>query len=587
MNQYNQQFITFRQTNEYKQLLERPIAYFCAEFAFEDESPTYAGGLGVLAGDTVKEAADQEIPFVAVGLYYHEGYLHHELYSEGTVLKFPMRRSPEELGFKKVVNEENHPISVTVPLHGRQVKIEAWEKQRGKTVKLILLDTNTPDNTNEDKEITNRLYIVDKETRFKQEMVLGIGGLRMLEALKVHPSIYHLNEGHSALLALEIAHHEMHEYNTGFLEEIERAKQHMVFTNHTLIAAGNDMFSTDMVAALLTDYAREVQVPLTDILSFGQIHDSSIFSMTTLALRMSSHTNAVSRLHAEKAKEIWKNHPMLSVTNGIHLRTWDKMELKMKNEKLKIETISQSEGLTANPKAFWQKHQENKKELLELIQRKTSQTWSENDLLIGWARRIVAYKRPLSLFQNQDALLRLLNDEKRPLRVVMAGSAHESDIEGAKMLEELQRMIVTKFDKYVVYLPNYSLKEAKILTAGCDVWLNTPVVGFEACGTSGMKACLNGCLPLTTKDGWVHEVNLYQIGWEVNNESITDSLLNTLEHQIIPMYYFKDKDGIPGAWIENMKNARNMILNDYSTTRMLWQYFDSMYLPTLSTLQKH
>ncbi len=571
-------FEKFRSSVDYQSLTERPIAYFCAEFALDDASPTYAGGLGILAGDTIKEAADQEIPFVAVGLYYHEGYLRHELYSEGTMLKFPMRRHPEEIGYHKVVNTENKPILIHVPMQGRNITVSAWEKQIGKTVRFLLLDTNIEENTPEDRQITNRLYIVDKETRFKQEMVLGIGGLRFLEALKIHPSIYHLNEGHSALLTLEIAYHEMREYKTAFLHEIERAKQHIVFTNHTLVAAGNDMFNTDMVAALLSDYAKEVQVPLHEIIAFGTIQESSIFSMTTLALRMSSHTNAVSKLHAEKAKEIWKEYPMKAVTNGIHIHNWDKIG------KLRIEN---GELSGADKENFWRKHQQNKKELLDLIQKKTGQVWDKNDLLVGWARRMVAYKRPLAIFQDQDRLLQLLTNKKAPLRIVIAGSAHESDLEGAQMLEELQRMIVTRFDGYVVYLPNYSLKEAKYLTSGCDVWLNTPVVGFEACGTSGMKACLNGVLPLSTRDGWVDEIDLYKIGWQIDSNDITESLLTTLQQHIIPLYYGKNVTGISEDWIENMVNARKLVIERYSTTRMLYEYFETMYLPTLTTLQKH
>lgn len=580
MEQHQQWFDQFRKSKDFQLFQQRPIAFFCAEFALTDDSPTYAGGLGVLAGDIVREAVDQKLPLVAVGLYYHEGYLHHELYSEGTMLKHPMRRSPNELGFKQVLGADNQVLSVSIPLQGRKIAIQAWELEID-TVRVFLLDTDLEQNDPSDRGVTNRLYVANKETRFKQEMVMGIGGMRLLEALKIHPMIYHLNEGHSALLALEVAHHEMNEYTKGFAEELDRTKQHIVFTNHTLLAAGNDTFNNDMVSALLSDYSAELQVPVQNLVSFGLVQESSIFSMTILAMRLASRINAVSKLHAEKAKAIWTDHPMIAITNGVHLGTWDKIE-----EKLQSGKDAEPQRKEVDSGTLWNKHQENKRELLSLIQKKAGQSWNENDLLIGWARRMVNYKRPLAIFQDKERLLRLLKDTKRPVRIVMAGSAHESDTDGAKILEELQRMITTEFDGYVVYLPNYNVKLAKVMTAGCDVWLNTPVVGFEACGTSGMKACMNGVLPATTKDGWTNEVELYGIGWPLDTDAITDSILSTIEHNIVPMYYYKNLNGAPEAWIENMHHARQLITNDYSATRMLRQYVELMYLPAVAALQQ-
>jgi glycogen phosphorylase len=246
-----------------------------------------------------------------------------------------------------------------------------------------------------------------------------------------------------------------------------------------------------------------------------------------------------------------------------------------KNSKFKI----QNEEL-------WKKHQENKKELLDLIKNETGQEWSENDLMIGWARRMVGYKRPMSLFANTEQLMRLLKDRKRPLKIVLSGFAHESDSDGAEMLDKLQKMIESVFKGFVVYLPNYNLKVAKVMTAGCDVWLNTPVVGFEACGTSGMKACLNGVLPCSTKDGWINEIDLLGIGWIADNINLTDSLLDIINRQIIPLYYFRDKNNIPGGWIENMIKARALILNHFSTTRMLREYIKLMYLPVIASINK-
>jgi starch phosphorylase len=596
MDQNIEWFEEFRKSKDYQLLQQRPVAYFCAEFGLAEELPTYAGGLGVLAADVVREAADQQMPLVAVGLYYHEGYLHHELYSDGTMLKHPMRRDPEEMGFTPVLDEQKQRVKVYVPLQGRKITIVAWEMEI-KGVRLFMLDTDVPENDPHDQAITNRLYTAAKETRFKQEMVLGIGGVRMLQALKIHPLLYHMNEGHSALLALEVANHEMNEYSKSFTEELGRTKQHIVFSNHTLVAAGNDMFSNDMVSALLNDYSKEVKAPVQDLVALGLVQESSIFSMTVLALRMSSRVNAVSKLHAEKAKSLWADYETQAVTNGIHIPTWDKVNFqKTQNIQSGSESgtqiVRESEPAESpsfpsvlNPENLWSKHQENKRELLKVIQEKTGQVWDEDVMLIGWARRIVGYKRPLALFQEKERLLHLLKDAKRPVRVVMAGSAHESDEEGAQMLEELQRLIVTEFDGYVVYLPNYNLRIGGLMTAGSDVWLNTPIVGFEACGTSGMKGCLNGVLPVSTKDGWVYEVDTYGIGWIVDSDKVTDSLLTTLEYQILPMYYERDANGVPAAWVENMMRARKLILDEFSGTRMLRGYIEQMYLPTMQSLQ--
>lgn len=581
-------FDEFRNSQEYSQLSTRPIAYFCAEFALSADSPTYAGGLGVLAADMINEAADQNLPLVAIGMFYEDGYLHHEIQDGGTILKHPSKKTPLDYGFTQVKDANSHPLIISIPLQGRLLKVQAFEKQK-KSIKIFLLDTDISENDPEDRNINNRLYVANKETRFKQQIVLGIAGMRLLEALKIHPYVYHLNEGHSALLSFEVAHHEMNEYKGAFLEELKRTKQHIVFTNHTLLAVGNDTFNSDLISALLTDYSAQLRLPVSDLIEYGIVKDSSIFSMTLLAMRMATHINAVSKLHAIKAAEIWPDHPMIAITNGIHVRTWDKIrpddETISTADSVSRETNRQS-GDGVGLELLWSRHQENKKDLLELIKEKTGKVWDQNHILFGWARRMVPYKRPLALFQNQEKLLKILEDRNRPTRIVLAGSAHENDKEGAAMLFEIKKLMDTKLGEYITYLPDYNINIAKTMTAGCDVWLNTPVVGFEACGTSGMKACLNGVLPCTTKDGWFNEIDLYGIGWSIDSDNITESLLETITHQIIPMYYFKDRQGFPVAWVENMHNSRELILNDYTATRMLKEYITGMYLPSIKMLEE-
>lgn len=556
MNQQDLWFEEFRKSPFYETLKKRPIAYFCAEFALSEKLPIYAGGLGVLAADLVTEASDQKIPLVAVGLYYHEGYVF-----QGFDKADPLPRNdpklPSDLGLIPVLDANGQRLLVRVPVLDRHVSVQAWCIQVG-SVSVYLLDTNVSENEPLDMRITDRLYVGNKETRFKQEMILGIGGLRLLEAIGIHPIVYHLNEGHSAMLAIEIAYHEMKEHKKAFLEELEIVKKHIVFTNHTLIATGDDTYSNDLVTALLKQYAQELQVPDDKLVSLGLVQETSIFSMTMLALRMAGTINAVSRLHAKKAASLWTDHPMIAITNGIHLPTWD--------------AIGQGGNI-------WSTHQKNKRVFLEYIYKETGETWDENELLLGWARRIVGYKRPLALFDDLARFKIMSKNPHRPIRVVFAGHPHQNDEEGMQLFESLKKMIHTDLKGTVVYLPNYDTALAKQMVAGCDVWFNTPVVGFEACGTSGMKAALNGALPATSKDGWVDEVELFGVGWILDTDKIAQNLLDMLEYQIVPMYYENHS-----LWQQHMKNARELIQNEFSTAKMLRNYIEQMYMPQATSL---
>ena len=552
----NSWFSSFRGTKEYTILSSRPIAYFCAEYAFFEHQQTYAGGLGVLAGDYLSEACDQRIPLVAVGIYYREGYLHHEAFSGNVVLKHNMDKTPEEIDLIPVTQLSGERLMVHVPLGEETICVQAWKKQMG-SVTLYLLDTNVSENDISQRNITSRLYAGDKEVRLKQEMILGIGGMRLLETLQIAPIVYHMNEGHSAFLTFELIHHEMQRHSKSFMEALEQSKQRIVFTNHTLVAAGNDIFNKEAVSALLKKYAEQIQVPVEDLVSLGLIPDSTMFSLTTIALRMARKTNAVSQLHAKKATEIWSANTMIPITNGIHIPTWD---------------------CVLNDSDIVGKHTQQKRMLLEYIAELTGIHWDENVFLLGWARRMVSYKRPLALLEDLHRFKSMAEHNSRPIRVVFAGQAHEGDTQGAQTLKVLQDYIEGELKEKVVYLLDYTVSLAKRMTSGCDLWLNTPVVGFEACGTSGMKAALNGDLPCTTNDGWVSEVNLYGIGWLLDSDHITQSIYETLEQKILPLYY-ENKS----AWEQNMKNGRALIKNEFSTTKMLQKYIEILYKDAIDT----
>jgi starch phosphorylase len=552
-------FETFRTTPVFARLRERPVAYFCAEYALDPGLRQYAGGLGVLAGDMVREAADRGIPLVGVGLYYHEGYLCPTKDVGGRTVEICVRRSPAEAGLESVVGPDGERVRVTVPIEDRQVRVQAWRWRRG-DVQVLLLDADVEGNEPTDRRTTDRLYVSDKQTRLRQELILGIGGLRMLEALDIHPSIYHLNEGHSALLAFELIRHEMQERGLGFDEAKQFARRRTILTNHTLVPAGNEVYSNDLVALALGRYAEELSVPVSELVKLGLVQESSVFSMTMLAFRTSAIINSVSRLHAKKAKEIWTDHPMVAVTNGVHVPSWDR--------------VGEAAG---TPAGFWARHLENKRALLDVIREKTGRSWDEEHLLIGWARRIVRYKRPLALLEDLGRFLSLARSSDRPIRLIFAGQPHPGDEDGQALRKELLRLVDGDLKDVAAYLPDYDLDSAGSLVAGCDLWLNTPVVGFEACGTSGMKAALNGVLPFSTPDGWVAEADLFRVGWSIGSDHVAQDGLDRLDRDILPMYYARNADGVPEEWTALMRHAREMAANRFSATRMLREYVEMLY----------
>ncbi|HTK04420.1 MAG TPA: alpha-glucan family phosphorylase [Candidatus Eisenbacteria bacterium] len=541
---------------QFHRLIDRPVAYFCAEYALAGNQRLYSGGLGILAGDYLREAQDRGLPLVAVGLYYKEGYVCKTREVGGRVMEICETTPPEKAGFSPVMEKGGDRLHVVIPIHDRVIKLRAWSMKLG-SVTLYLLDTDCEENSPEDQRITDRLYVGDKETRLKQEIVLGIGGLRLLESLDIHPSLYHLNEGHSAFLALELVRHEMAERHIGFDEAKQFARRRIVMTNHTLVPAGNEVFSNDLVSMMLDRYAEDLSVPVHELSKIGLVQQSSEFSMSMLAFRMASIINAVSRLHAKKAKEIWTDHPMVAITNGVHTPTWDRV------------------GAETGKGAFWKRHQELKKELLGEVERATGRKWSADHLLIGWARRTVQYKRPLAAFEDAARLTAIARREDRPVRFVFSGHPHPSDGDGQRLLAELKRLC-DQYPDVAAYLPDYDMDLAKKMVAGTDVWLNTPVVGFEASGTSGMKAALNGSLPCSTRDGWVDEADLRNLGWILNNDQLSKDLYHLLESEILPVYYGRNADGVPEVWEDFMRNSRDMIMHRFTATRMRREYVEML-----------
>jgi glucan phosphorylase len=556
-----QWFKTFEKTDDHHQLVLKPIAYFCAEYALSPRLPTYAGGLGILAGDMVYEAASHRFPMVFVGLRYQEG--------QSAVIPPSISTDRPDTGKLFLLKKgDGAPLLLSLPLHGRTVWYQTWQWQDG-DASVYLLDTNVSENDPLDRQITTQLYVEDRELRLKQEIILGIGGHRLLHRLGLHPSVYHLNEGHSAFLALELIHHEMEHQRVDFKTACIYAKQHLLFTNHTIVMAGQELFTNDLVAAVFKDYAAEVRINTADIVELGAISHATgsahLFSMTMCSFRLSSKANAVSVLHQEKASVLWPTYSMDAITNGVHLPRWDAIH---------------------DTSDIWTQHQVNKRKLLEYITQETGEAWDENILLFGWARRLVPYKQPLAFLQDVARLRELATRTGREFRIVVSGPTSTPGVN--QLADEVQKLIHEQLKGIAVFLPHYSIPISQLMTAGCDVWLNTPVIGSEACGTSGMKAALNGVLPLSTRDGWVAEIDLSECGWVLDaTDDLTAALYAVVEHDIVLMYYDHLRRPHRSTWLAYMKKCRTLIQKQFSMTRAFRQYVQECYIPLLHRKHSH
>jgi len=547
-------FAEFKKSEEYKAFEKNPVAYFCAEYALDPLLPTYAGGLGVLAGDYIREAAAQEFPMIAVGLFYQKAQ---------SILSLEENDAKDKLNI--ITDAEGKEITIAMPFEDRTVLVRAWQ-WKGSEAKIYLLDTDMEENDPKDREITKQLYDENRDTRLKQEIILGIGGFRLLARLGYHASIYHINEGHSAFLALELVRHEMEHQKVGFHKACKFAQKHLVFTNHTLVPAGQEQFSSEKVAQLIAPCAMEICLNNWEITKLGALEENpDNFSMTTMSFKMSAKSNSVSKLHFEKAKTLWPDQAMENVTNGIFIKRWDKL-------------------IDATEENIWEKHLENKKKLLKLVKEKTDEVWGEEDLILAWARRMVSYKQPLLLLDDLKRITEIIKNSSVPVRIIFSGPTVGAS---NPFIDEIKNIAKEKLKGAVVFIPNYNTSVAEILTAGADIWLNTPVVGNEACGTSGMKAALNGCLNLSTNDGWVGEVKGEDIGWVANNWQGGENIRTLLEKEIIPMYALHLQRPENSFWSKKMMRARNLILEEFSTTRALKEYIEKLYLPALKQKHEH
>ncbi|MEI7579343.1 MAG: alpha-glucan family phosphorylase [bacterium] len=579
-------FGNYAEQSFYQKLHQHPIAYFSLEFGLVDWLQIYSGGLGVLAGDYLKEASDLGVPVVGVGIFYHEGYFHQDFGEYGEQLERYLNQDPVDYPLELVTDTEGNQLNIMVEVAGHQVFIRAWKLKVG-AVPLYLIDTNYDKNKNwDDRMITGHLYGGDEDTRIRQEIVLGIGGARLLKAIQIEPSLYHMNEGHSGFLVLEEAS-QFVKTGYNFSEAVTKAANKLVFTNHTLKQAGNDVFSHDLITKHLGSYTDDLNTDLESIFNLGKDdqYANGKFSMTTLGLRHARISNSVSILHGMAAKKLWPEYTLHPVTNGVHMPTWVSPEIHDILDKFVGESwhypeisVDLSKILAIPAQAIWQAHLVRKTKLITSLNNELGLGLDPDALTIAWSRRLASYKRPDLITQDIERLKKVVNYPNRPVQILIAGKAHPKDTLGKEILQKMNAALnIPEFRNKVVIIPGYNWQLARRMTSGADIWLNTPYRFEEASGTSGMKACANGVLQLTTKDGWTDEIDWFKKGWVISEDNSIQSLFDTLEFQIMPLFF----DAHPGEpnqyWVEMMLNSMLLVLQNYSTTRMWKDYLEKIY----------
>jgi glycogen phosphorylase len=595
-----------------------PVAYFCAEYGIHNSLPLYSGGLGILAGDHLKSASDLNLPLVAVGLFYRFGYFHQSLRSDGWQEESYRETDAGTLPLRSVNDDEGRPLRIEVTMRGRAVLAHVWRADIGR-VRLYLLDTNVAENEETDRLVTGHLYGGDRETRMVQEKMLGIGGARLLRRLNIEPSVFHLNEGHSAFLTLELARELMETDRVDFATAARRVRERCVFTTHTPVAAGHDEFSAELIdKGFGSWYETALGLSREQFLALGRVDGDSRegFGLTPLALRMCRSTNGVSRKHGEVSRELWQRMwpnrsasdvPITSVTNGVHAATWVAPMIRALYEKYvgpdwnektcDVAAWSSAMERISDPE-LWQAHCLLKERLMASLRLRSGEARAASpdggsvldskNLTIGFARRVAGYKRWDLLLRDPERLLRLINNAGRPLQFVFAGKAHPQD-QGAKLV--LQKLAKWQHDSAtgnrLAFFEDYDQEIAQLLVQGVDVWMNVPRRPQEASGTSGMKAAVNGGLNFSVLDGWWLEGYEGDNGFAIGDLSeMTDdeadatdaeSMYRTLEEEIVPRFYERDGEDVPSRWVAMMKRSIETLVPLFNSNRMVAEYAERIY----------
>lgn len=600
---------------------KHPIAYFSAEFGIHQSLPIYSGGLGILAGDHLKSASDLAVPLVGVGLFYRYGYMTQRLDREGQQLVVDRENNPRELAVEPVLSADGKPLEVNVLLLGREVVLRAWKAQVGR-VALYLLDANVAANRPEERDLTRNLYGGDSETRIQQEIILGRGGVRLLRALGLAPSVYHMNEGHAAFLTLERISRLVRGEGLTFDAAREYVCQTTLFTTHTPVPAGHDRFGEDLMRRYFGDCEDWVGLPWDRFFALGQAGGAAReFNMTYLAMNFAGFVNGVSKLHGVASKKLlhpfWPGLlqdevPVTTITNGVHLATWTHPSITslLGGGARSVRPADFARGVT-DRRALWLARQANKGAMLQVVRAALTRSFHARSdspvmlssilsgldskaLFIGFARRFAPYKRAHLLLTDPQRLLRILDDPNRPVRLIVAGKAHPRDKMGQDIIKRLAQVSrEPEFAGKLVFVEDYDMSVARALVQGCDVWLNTPTRMEEASGTSGMKAAANGVLNLSVGDGWWPEAADGRNGWtvgagqdyadaELQNQADANALYRLLEEEVVPSFFTRNDAGLPEHWLDMVSHCLASVPGRFNTDRMVEEYASKAYLPLAS-----
>jgi starch phosphorylase len=607
-------------------LRPRPVAYFSAEFGIHESVPIYSGGLGVLAGDHIKSASDLDIPLVAVGLFYAQGYFRQRLDSTGWQQEDYLPTDVSRLPMEPAIGKDGAPVTIRIDTRRGYIQAKVWRMKVGR-IDLLLLDSNVEGNAQEDRELTSQLYGGDVRTRIRHELLLGVGGVRALRAMGITPGVYHMNEGHSGFAVLEAIRTRMADEGIGFYQAAPVVAREVVFTTHTPVPAGHDRFGADLIDEHLGPLREDLGISHEALMELGAEHSGRHheFCMTVLGLKLSRRANAVSSLHGEVSRAMWTglfpgrcedDVPIGHITNGVHVPTWLAPQMfRLYDRHLGTNWHRQSgephiwEGIeNIDDAELWETHSSLKARMLDFIRRRAveqaaprhesvstvsrlGKVLSPDALTIGFARRFATYKRANLLLADIERLSTMVNDPKRPVQFVFAGKAHPRDEPGKRVLQEIaQLMRDSQFAERFVFIEDYDINVGRHLVQGVDVWLNNPRRPLEASGTSGQKVVLNGGLNLSVLDGWWAEaydgMNGFAIGtgrthsnMDVHDKRDGEDLYRVLRDEVIPLYYQRDRDGLPHGWIKRMKRTIRTLGWRFNADRMVMDYTLKCYVP--------
>lgn len=553
--------LVFHDTVEFIMALDsdHPVAYFSAEFAIDSSLPTYAGGLGILAADVINTAARMHIPFIGIGVLYRGKSFIQHIVGDGDEQKWDSEFDHDTSFLHAVVDTEGAPIQITIPSPNGDIVVKAYQYILSPESSLYFLSTVVDGNPPEWINDMDTLYRGDAQSQIRQQLLLGIGGVRLLNAIGKEPSIYHLNEGRPSFLVFELAKQYKEQHKCSFSEALEQVKQNIVYTNHTTVLAGNPLYEKQTAAWWLKPIADALDINTDELMESGM--KDGLFSITDFAIKHARIHTAVSQIHKKTLEGQYPDIEWVGITNGIDLMRWQDSDFRRSN-------ISEND--------IWNIHMAKKRELAKTVEQRTGVSYDPKRLVITWARRLAEYKQPKLIFSDIERLRSIVTSTDRPVQILFAGNSHAEDNNAEFIVEELIALFSKELSGYALFIPDFNIALSNHLTSGSDIWLNTPAGNLEACGTSGMKAMSNGVLNCTVLDGWTLEIDWSGVGWTMGVKDTAAQFYDLLEHEMSRMYYDQDESGMPRSWVAMMKKSIDHA-KIFRSERMVEEYVEKLY----------